>query len=188
MQQGKLSALKMAWAHPLDSLWRALNVNLPSDVVIKHLEIVSDHFHPRFDACSRQYQYTISTEAVRDVLRYRYTLHFPQKLDLEKLKIASKYFLGTRDFYAFGKAPQGDNTVRTITQAEWFETPTSLIFEIRANAFLYRMVRNIVGTLLRVGLGKISTEAIKDIILLKDRNRVGPAAEAKGLCLVEVTY
>jgi tRNA pseudouridine38-40 synthase len=99
-----------------------------------------------------------------------------------------------RDFAAFGKPTQGDNTVRHVMQADWsVEFPAGiggrlLFFEITANAFLYRMVRNIVGTLIRVGQGVLYPDQLMAILETKDRAAAGPPAPACGLCLVNVVY
>ena len=96
--------------------------------------------------------------------------------------------IGSHDFASFGKPPQGENTVRQVTQAEWSTNGTWLTFEITANAFLYQMVRTIVGTLIQVGLGQLAVNEIKDILEARDLTRSAPPAPAHGLCLVRVTY
>jgi tRNA pseudouridine38-40 synthase len=107
---------------------------------------------------------------------------------------ASQALLGSHDFAAFGKPPRGDSTVREVARAEWFVENRGdvegklLLFEITANAFLYRMVRNIVGTLVRVGRGEFPPSEIVSLLESKDRAATGPPAPACGLCLVMVTY
>ena len=186
--EAQVIAFKLTWPHGVDALFRALSVNLPPDIGLKQLERVVENFHPRFDALSRCYRYTILNQPLRDVMAARYTLHVPQLLDVEAMQRASRSLLGVQDFFAFGKPPKGQNTVRHIMQAKWHQVNNKIIFEIEANAFLYRMVRNIVGTLLRIGLGKLASQELNDIIATKNRSRVGPAAKACGLSLVQVKY
>jgi tRNA pseudouridine38-40 synthase len=101
---------------------------------------------------------------------------------------ASRFLVGSHDFASFGKPPQGENTVRQVMQAEWSVAGKRLTFEITANAFLYRMVRTIAGTLVQVGLGQLAPVEIKDILDRRDLTLSAPPAPACGLCLVKVTY
>jgi tRNA pseudouridine38-40 synthase len=107
---------------------------------------------------------------------------------------ASQVLVGSHDFAAFGKPPQGESTVRHVLQAGWsIEHPRGisgrlLVFDITANAFLYRMVRNIVGTLVLVGQGELSPDGVADLLGSKDRGACGPPAPPCGLCLVKVAY
>ena len=101
---------------------------------------------------------------------------------------ASQFLLGSHDFASFGKPPQGEVTVREVMQAEWTVAGDRLVFEITANAFLYRMVRTIVGTLIQVGLGRLAVDEIKHILEARDLTRSAAPAPAHGLCLIRVTY
>jgi tRNA pseudouridine38-40 synthase len=110
------------------------------------------------------------------------------------MREASQGLIGSHDFAAFGKPTQGESTVRHVMQAEWWvEHPKGiagrlLIFEITANAFLYRMVRNLVGTLLRVGRGDLTPGEFMAFLEAKDRASAGPPVPPTGLCLVKVEY
>jgi tRNA pseudouridine38-40 synthase len=101
---------------------------------------------------------------------------------------ASQCLVGTHDFAAFGRPPQGENTVRTVVRAEWQKQSTHLTFDIEANAFLYRMVRSIVGTLVLVGLGQLSLKEFEMILHDQDRSKIKKVAPAQGLCLMRVDY
>jgi tRNA pseudouridine38-40 synthase len=185
---GQVIAFNAIWKHSLEELHRALNATLPDDIVISHLKIVDPAFHPRFDALSRSYRYTIMNQPWVSVLQRRYAYHVRKKLDVMAMKEASHLLIGSHDFASFGKPPQGENTIRQVTQAEWATNDNQLTFEITANAFLYRMVRTIVGTLIQVGLGQITVGEFKDILAARDLSRSAPPAPAHGLCLVRVTY
>jgi tRNA pseudouridine38-40 synthase len=121
-------------------------------------------------------------------MQRRYAYHIKQPLDVAAMNEASQFLKGSHDFASFGKPPQGENTIRQVTQAEWSISGALLTFEITANAFLYRMVRTIVGTLVQVGLGQLAAAEIRTILEARDLTRSAPPAPAHGLCLVRVTY
>ncbi len=185
---GQVIAFNLKWRHSTADLYRALNANLPPDIVLKALTKAEANFHPRFDALNRQYRYTVLNQPVRDVLRQRYSLHISRPVDVDRMQQASIALLGTHDFASFGKAPQGNNTVRTVFQADWQRNGSEITFNIVANAFLYRMVRNVVGALLQVGLGQMTVDEFKAVLQARDRSKAGPPAPPQGLCLVKVNY
>jgi len=111
-----------------------------------------------------------------------------QGLDLDGMAGASRCLVGIHDFATFGQPPQGENTVRTVFRAEWQAQGSRLWFEIEANAFLYRMVRSIVGTLVLVGWGRISLREFEAVLLARDRSLIKQVAPAHGLCLMRVDY
>ncbi len=185
---GQVIAFSLDWQHPTQTLQRALNALLPADVSIRSLTRVDAGFHPRFDAVSRQYRYTILNQPERDALRHRYTTHIARPLRVALMQQAGRYLIGTHNFASFGKPPQGNNTVRCVTQAEWQVNGVEISFFITANAFLYRMVRNIVGTLIQVGCGALTPVDVRDILQAKDRSKAGAPALANGLCLMKVNY
>lgn len=185
---GQVISFPISWAHSSNKLRIALNVKLPNDVVVRSLSETNDNFHPRFDAKSRHYRYVISTGSVRDVFNRQYTLWLNELIDIDLLQRATMCLLGTHDLAAFGKPPQGTNTIRTIFQARWLGDGNKIVFEIVADAFLYRMVRNIVGTLLQVGLGQIEVGHVAKILLSKNRAESGPPVAPQGLFLVKVNY
>ena len=185
---GQVVAFDVLWQHSTPELHRALNAVLPVDIAISDLTTTYFTFHPRFDAKRRRYRYTILNQPVRSPLWARYAYHVPEPLNVEAMREASRRFIGRHDYAAFGKPAQGENTLREVMQAEWFVESTRLTFEITANAFLYRMVRTIVGTLVRVGRGELPPGEITPLLEAGDRAAVGPPAPARGLCLVGVEY
>jgi len=185
---GQVIAFNALWRHSLEELHRALNATLSWDVVISDLTISDRSFHPRFDALSRTYRYTILNQLWPSPLQQRYAYHIRNPLDVAAMCQAGRFFMGVHDFASFGKPPQGKNTVREVKQVEWIVDGTRLVFEITANAFLYRMVRTIVGTLVQVGLGQLVPKDVKDIIAAQDLTQSAPPAPARGLCLIKVTY
>lgn len=186
---GQVIAFNVAWRHSLTDLHRALNATLPHDIVIRTLTITDRDFHPRFGALSRTYRYQIINQSWPSVLQRRYAYHIERNLNVEAMNLASRHLYGSQDFASFGKPPQGQNTVRHVTQAEWrVEAGNTITLVITANAFLYRMVRNIVGTVVQVGLGRLLPDDIQRILLAKNLKLSAAPAPAHGLCLINVTY
>lgn len=191
---GQVIAFNVSWRHTTQDLHRALNAVLPADIAIRDLTTTHFAFHPRFDAIWRRYRYTVFNQPVRSPLWARYAYHVPELLDVEAMREASCLLIGRHDFSAFGRPTQGNSTVREVIQTEWQVEPlkglggTLLTFEITANAFLYRMVRKIVGTLLRVGRGGLTLDEVMALLEAGDRAAASPPAPARGLCLVKVEY
>jgi tRNA pseudouridine38-40 synthase len=185
---GQVIAFNLAWKHALEDLHRALNATLPRDIVISDLKITDDDFHPRFSALSRSYRYTIVNQPWPNVLQRRYAHHVREKLRVKQMDEASRFLLGSHDFASFGKPTQGEITVREVMRAEWSVDGPRLIFDITANAFLYRMARIIVGTLIEVGLERLAVDEMKHILEARDLTRSAAPAPAHGLCLRQVMY
>jgi tRNA pseudouridine38-40 synthase len=185
---GQVISFVPQWKHSLSELQRAMNALLPEDIVVHHMAWVADDFHPRFSAVSREYRYTILNQPLRSPLARRFAFHYLKPLDAEAMARAAKCLVGSHDFASFGRPPQGENTVRQAYQARCTRQDQFIYFDILANAFLYRMVRNIVGTLLLVGIGELSPKGFEGILQARDRRRAGPPAPAHGLCLMRVNY
>jgi tRNA pseudouridine38-40 synthase len=185
---GQTIAFDTGWRHGLGDLQRALNAVLPVDVAVLEVEEAAPSFHPRYDAHSRRYRYTVYNAPVRWPLARRYSLHVSVPLDVELMQQAARSLVGEHDFATFGRPPQGQVTVRRVLDVEWTRESIWLTFDIEANAFLYRMVRSIVGTLLQVGRGGMSVEEFVAALAEVDRSLAGPTAPPHGLCLMEVKY
>lgn len=167
----------------------ALNAHLPEDIRVLECESMYSEFHARYHAKGKIYSYLIDNAIAHRPLTSEFSYHVHKRLYFEKMLLASKYLIGTHDFASF-KGSQGvtKTTVRTISKLELTLDDQYIKFLIEGNGFLYNMVRIIVGTLIHVGMGKISPEAIKDIIEAKDRMKAGPTAPAKGLILEKIYY
>ena len=186
---GQVIAFDVVWQHSLEDLQRALNATLPSDIVVKDLQITTSTFHPRFSAMSRTYHYRIDNQPWPSVLRRLYAYNVKSELDVRAMEVVSQLLIGSHNFASFGKPPQGTKTVRQVMAANWsLLDQDQLLFSITANAFLYRMVRTIVGTIVQVGLGRLSKSEFEGILKAKDLTLSAPPAPAHGLCLVKVTY
>lgn len=185
---GQVISFSLAWRHRSEDLHRALNANLPEDIAILQLKQVSSSFHPRFDAQRRAYEYTVYNGSIRQPLKRKFSWHVNKKLDEARMNQAAKTLLGVHNFATFGQPPQGSNFVRELFVAEWTRSDCDLTFRIEANAFLYRMVRSIVGSLKLVGEGTWSVEEFVEAFKAENRHECGTVAPPQGLCLVSVTY
>ena len=186
---GQVAAFDFGWSHSAEKLLWALNKHLPSDLAIRRLFPASADFHPRFDATSREYRYRVFFEPIRDPLREKYLWRTWPTVDEDALKQNANIFLGKHDFASIGSrtTPTG-TTVRTVTKAEWKKMPDGeWQFEVRADAFLYRMVRRLVFVQVAVAQGRSSVEKIQHA-LSKQGMLLAGLAPAHGLTLVEVTY
>ncbi|WP_307893119.1 tRNA pseudouridine(38-40) synthase TruA [Bacillus swezeyi] len=167
----------------------ALNALLPDDIAVNKAEAVDDQFHARFSAKKKEYRYMIYKGRFPDVFKRYYAYHVPYELDMEKVKEASRYLVGTHDFTSFCTAKtEVKDKVRTIYELEWSETEEGLQMRIVGSGFLYNMVRIIVGTLLDVGTGKFYPDDIKKMIAAQNRDAAGRTAPAHGLYLWNVIY
>ena len=187
---GQVAHFKTKSQMDVHTIQRALNALLPSDIVIQKAEEVGEDFHARNQAKSKVYEYRILNRNVRSALHREYAWHIPQKLDFEALQRATQSLIGEHDFSSFRSVGTPTRTaVRKVIRAEWKMGQDGLIhFEIEANGFLKQMVRAIVGTLVEVGKGKITSEEFLKVLLAKDRKKAGPTAPAHGLFLKEVRY
>ena len=167
-----------------------LNSLLPDDIVIKACENVPDTFHARYDARRKTYRYRILNRRVPTAVDNRYVWHIRQELQIGAMQSAAAQVVGEHDFKAFeGTGSPRTSTVRTIFRTRLTQKPEGyLVFEIEGDGFLRYMVRNIVGTLVDVGQGKITPEGFKMILESKDRDRAGATAPPQGLFLVSVEY
>ncbi len=187
--KGMVANFKTNTSIPPNKIKFALNNKLPGDIVIINSEEVSEDFHSRYNSKGKTYCYTIINRKDRLALGRNYAYQFKWDLDIERMKSACKYFLGEHDFCAFMSSGSSvKTTVRTINELYIENNKDEIKIFISANGFLYNMVRIIVGTLIMVGIGKISDKDITDIIESKDRTKAGACVPANGLTLEKVYY
>lgn len=167
-----------------------LNSLTPEDIVIAECEAVADEFHARFSVTSKIYHYRILNRSNPSAIMRQYAWHIRKTLDLDDMRTAIPHLLGSHDFKALeGAGSPRSHTVRNVMNANLTKVDDGyLVFEIEADGFLRYMVRNIVGTLVEVGLGKISPADVKHILDSKDRSRAAATAPAHGLFLKRVNY
>ena len=167
---------------------RVLNKLLPPDIAVQEVRQVTDDMHARFSATSRTYHYFIHT--YKDPFLAAYSWQVPYKLDFARMNEAAKVLLDYEDFTSFSKVGTDVKTnICDIKEAYWTEVAQGQWrFTITANRFLRNMVRAIVGTLVEVGRGRISTEDVRRIIEAKDRCQAGESVPGKALFLVDIKY
>ena len=171
-----------------DNLEFKLNSILPNDIFIKAIFLVDDEKHARFDALSRSYEYKIWLGRNPFLLDFSWQIH-SQKPNVTLMNEAAKLLLDHEDFESFSKVKTNVHTFNcNVTEAFWVQKDNQLTFHISANRFLRNMVRAIVGTLLDVGLEKISISDFKKIIESKNRSNAGLSVPAKGLFLTQIKY
>lgn len=176
----------------LTSFLRSMNGLLPKDIRLESATEAPASFHAQRSAIGKEYHYSIALGPIVSPFERLYTCHVPKKIDVELLIQAAALFIGTHDFTSFANsAHQGaaaKNAIRTIRRLEVIKTANGLLLQIEGNGFLYKMVRNIVGTILEVASGKRPIDDIPKIFAAKDRRLAAKAAPACGLFLVKVFY
>ncbi|MBR5584265.1 MAG: tRNA pseudouridine(38-40) synthase TruA [Lachnospiraceae bacterium] len=174
---------------PSDKFTYALNARLPEDIRIQDSEEVPLDFHPRHQDTVKTYEYRVLNRKL-PLPEYRLHAHFTyETLNIERMQLACKYFIGEHDFASFCAAgSQVESTVREIYDLHVKKEGDLVTISVTGNGFLYNMVRIIAGTLLKVGSGHFAPEDMEKIIEGKDRSLAGPTAPAKGLTLVEIRY
>ena len=165
------------------------NANLPSDVNFKWAKEVNDDFHARFNAHARSYEYKIHHHPVRSSLKTGYYLWEPRSLNIDDMRKAAAFLVGEHDFSCFrGSMCQAKSPIKTIEYLQIDEIGDDLIIKVKANAFLHHMVRNLVGTLLKIGREEESPEWMLSVLNSKDRKQAGPTAEPQGLYFIKAHY
>ncbi|MGN1043436.1 MAG: tRNA pseudouridine(38-40) synthase TruA [Acutalibacteraceae bacterium] len=169
----------------------ALNRNLPGDISVNFCKDVDENFHARYSCVAKEYVYKILNSKIKNPFLDKYALHYWYPIDVDRLNKAARYFIGKHDFTSFAtidKSREASNMVRTIQDLTITKEEELINIKIKADGFLYNMVRIIVGTLLRVAQGKIDPEDISKIIAEKNRALAGPTAPAHGLYLNKIFY
>jgi len=170
-----------------DQIVHKLNSFLPSDIVVFQFHLVHSDAHARFDAKKRTYQYHINT--FKDAFSDNLSWYYHKNLDIDLMNEAAKILFNHIDFESFSKTNTDVNTYNcTIYEAHWKKQNNELVFTIAADRFLRNMVRAIVGTLVYVGLHKISIEDFNNIIISKKRANAGFSVPACGLYLTKIEY
>ncbi len=170
-------------------LLRGLNRLLPEDIVVHSCCIVEADFHARYDAKSKTYRYQILNQYPPRAVGRQYAWQIRQTLNLPEMRLAACCLMGEQDFKAFeGSGSPRSSTIRNVLRADLREENNCVIFEIQATGFLKYMVRNIVGSLVEVGLGKMTSADFKAVLDSRDRQQAGLTAPPQGLFLVAVDY
>ncbi len=190
---GQVGLMQIDSPVPTEKLAKAITDRLPGDMAIAEAVEVPRGFDVIGAVTSKQYRYAIYTGRVRPVLRVRHCWHLPGELDVAAMGEVAKLLVGTKDFKSFASGgDKRENTVRTVfrcdvTRGGPGEEDWVYVY-VEGDAFLYNMVRNIVGTLADVGIGRWPAEKMTEILEAKDRTAAGRLAPAAGLCLMWIKY
>ena len=187
--KGQVVSFRTKSPLPLQTFINGLNYYLPRDIAVKAAYRVSDSFNVRRSALSREYNYYILNSRIRSPFREGFSYLVGGHLDIEAMNQACQALIGEHDFASFATCiGSGRKTVRSVYRAEMEKDGELAIFNMVANSFLPHQVRNTVGALIRVGLGKMSVNEFHSIIEAKKPGLAGPTAPACGLCLMRVNY
>lgn len=165
------------------------NHYLPDDISLKFIDVIDVSFHARYSACYRRYNYVFYTKDYRSALYENTSLWIDKELDIDSMNMACQYIIGEHDFSTWRSAKCGaNNAIRHVTHAFFKRVGDFIIFDIQANAFLYNMVRNFLGTLVEIGHRKKSPTFMAEALSKKDRQFAPFCLSAKGLHFVGVGY
>lgn len=172
------------------SAWTlGVNANLPDDIAVRWGQEVADDFHARFTATARRYRYVIFNHRLRPAVLHSGVTHYPSPLDVEKMHRAGQSLLGENDFTSFRAVQcQSRTPWRNVMHLQVSRYGDYVVVDIKANAFVHHMVRNIVGSLLEVGCGNQPESWIAELLQAKDRTLAAATARPEGLYLVAVDY
>jgi tRNA pseudouridine38-40 synthase len=187
--EGQIATFELDWNHSEEELGKAVNYLLPSDISINRAIGAKKGFHPRYDAKLRKYRYQIYVSSTAEPLAERYHWRVWPEPNFELMNQAAKVICGEHNFFLYGKPPkEGGRTLRNVESVEWKRDEGNKAFlQIKANSFLYHMVRRISFILVRVGQGKVMIDKIVDSFNGIDNLPPG-IAPAKGLFLEEIFY
>ena len=187
--KGQVLHFESPLTFPTENWIKAFSALLPTDIIVLEVDIVPDDFHARFHTTGKEYRYIVARSKLRDPFQRNYAYHYPYPLNVEAMREAISYLIGTHDFTSFCSAKtEVVDKVRTIKEMDFEESDDFLVFRFVGEGFLYNRVRILVGTLLDVGSGKISPQDMSGILDKKDRSFAGKTAPAQGLYLWKVFY
>ncbi len=186
---GQVAHFRLEKTVDANHLHRAMNGVLPWDIRVRKLRRTDPDFHAQRHAVRKRYDYRIFNGPVLPPFLWNQVVHVRKPLNPRRLSEAARHVLGTHDFSAFAASGTAVQTrVRTITKSLWVKKGCHLNYRIVGSGFLHHMVRNIVGTLLEVGVGKRLPEDLIRVLQSQDRSNAGPTAPPHGLYLVKVWY
>lgn len=189
--KGQVANFHLRGAYDTKELLELFNTYLPEDIAVCAVEEAPERFHSRFLAVEKLYLYRIHTGPVPEVFdrKYVFSLNHTEPLQLEQMKQAAGYLVGTKDFTSFcGNSHLKKSAVRSVYEIRFEELCGELQIFYRGNGFLQNMVRILTGTLIEVGQGKKRPEEIPEILAAKNRERAGFTAPPQGLTLMQVSY
>jgi tRNA pseudouridine38-40 synthase len=186
---GQVASFVLTAPIPEANLARALNRTLPPSIRVLRASRVASDFHARHSAQAKTYEYRIFRGEICPPWQARYVYALPAPLEVEAMQSAAARVLGVHDFTSFAASDSDAvDHVRCLHASQWIAEDPLLFYRVHGNGFLHHMVRNLVGTFLEVGRGKVAEGAIPGILRSRAREQAGPTAPARGLFLVSVDY
>lgn len=186
---GQVAHFRTRSSLPVENIQNGANTYLPPDIAILQAEEVDLEFHARYSARVKIYRYLVYRRKVLSPFWLYRAYHFSIPLNVGKMRQAAYHLKGKQNFKAFAASGSSvRDTIRTISRLSISMEGDLLVFELKADGFLYKMVRNMVGTLLEVGRGAIAPGQVKNILQSGNRKLAGPTAPASGLYLIKVIY
>ncbi|MFC1993226.1 tRNA pseudouridine(38-40) synthase TruA [Chloroflexota bacterium] len=188
--KGQVVSFKTKSSLPPQTFTSGLNYYLPKDIAVKTAHIADDSFNVRRSATSREYNYYILNSSTRSPMGEGFACLVSGNLDIEAMNQPCQLLVGRHDFASFATCIGGElkSTVRVVHRAEVNQDEELIVFNMEASSFLPHQVRNTVGALLRVGMGKMSIDEFKNVLEAKEPGMAWPTAPACGLCLMRVNY
>lgn len=187
--KGQVVAFDLEWCHSERDLQAALNARLPADIAVKYIEETSSGFHPRYSATSRRYNYSLYFSDVRDPLCDRYSWRVWPEIDKNELNNLARLIVGNHDFSGICPPNRpGGSTIREVSVSHWDFDQDFLVYDIRANGFLFHMVRRLVGLQVTIYKQEMLIDQFTDCLNGKPPNWSFKLAPARGLTLLEVEY
>lgn len=187
---GQVANFKASTSLDVVTIQKGINSLIKHPIVVRHCNIVPLDFHSQYNAISKEYHYFLLNQEYARAIGRQYHWHIRKPLDLDKMNQCCDMIVGTFDFKSFeNTGSPRSTTIRTVLKARFSKLDDNkMIFKIRASGFLKYMVRNILGTLVDVGLNKVTPDEFQTILKACDRTKAGPTAPARGLFLYEVSY
>lgn len=188
---GQVASCSLPGPHTPATLLRALNFHLPPGVRVLSIQKAKSGFHARFSAKTKTYLYRVVNEPFLHPMENGRAWHIPRPLDLRAMRRAARLFVGEHDFASFTSNPgyERESTIRRLHTIRILRKPGAILeFTFTGDGFLYRMVRNLVGALVKVGQGRLSVAELKKILAARSRSTAPPTAPAEGLYLLKVRY
>ena len=189
---GQVANFKAVTSLSCDKILKAFNACLPYDIAITKAEDADSKFHARYSAKSKVYRYTILNSEARCAQQRNFCTFYPYLLNISLMRKEAQCLTGKHDFKSFQATPPSDekskSTIRTIKKIAIQKKGDLITFDFEADGFLHKMIRNIIGTLIVVGSGRLPKGSMRKILDKKNRLSAGPTAKARGLCLIKVNY
>lgn len=186
--RGQVASVRLTRPVDVKKFQETLNQSLPEDIRVLTVEAAKDNFHARKSATGKKYEYYIDCREKPDVFTRRYCYHYPEKLDIEAMRDATKYLIGTKDFSSFTDNKDNSDNVRHIYNIRIVKLGEKVRITYYGSGFLYHMVRILTGTLIEIGAGKREASKLPVVITAQDRELAGFLAPARGLFLRKVYY